>query len=155
MAETVKNYFIRRASRDDLASLVGLLSILFAAESDFAVDEAKQRGGLEMMFGDLNNRCVLAAELNGKVVGMCTAQLLVSTAEGGLSALIEDLVIDGGFRRRGIGRALLLAVESWSVEKGARRLELLADRNNTTALAFYEKMDWKYTQLVCLHKKYI
>lgn len=33
---------------------------------------------------------------------MCTAQLLVSTAEGGFAVLIEDMVVDNVFRSSGI-----------------------------------------------------
>lgn len=153
MTDVVSNWLIRRADHDDIPSLISLLGVLFSIEADFTIDEAKQRSGLEMMLGNPENRCVMVAEVNGKVVGICTAQLLVSTAEGGLSALIEDLVVDNGFRGRGIGKGLLLSVESWAVEKGARRLELRADRSNTAALAFYEKMNWQHTSLICLHKK--
>lgn len=149
----VSKYYIRRAKHDDIGSLTSMLKILFSIENDFVVDEARQRSGLEMMLTDPGNRCVMVAELNGTVVGMCTAQLLVSTAEGGLAALVEDLVVDNEYRRRGIGKKLLLSVEKWASEKGARRLELLAYHNNTPALAFYEKMNWKCTRLICLHKK--
>lgn len=155
MTEVVPNYLIRRADYNDIGSLTRLLRILFSLETDFVADESKQRSGLAMMLSDPDNRCVMAAELNEKIVGMCTAQLLVSTAEGGVAALIEDLVVDNGFRRRGIGKNLLLSIESWAAEKGARRLELLADRNNSQALEFYKKMNWKYTRLICLHKKHL
>lgn len=147
------NYLIRRANHNDINRLIRLLRILFSIETDFAINESKQRSGLEIMLGDPDNRCVMVAEINQKIVGMCTAQLLVSTAEGGLAALIEDMVVDYDYRRRGIGKKLLSSIEGWAVEKGARRLELLTDLNNTPALEFYEKMNWKYTKLICLHKK--
>ncbi|OLN30488.1 GCN5 family acetyltransferase [Desulfosporosinus metallidurans] len=95
----------------------------------------------------------MVAELNQQIVGMCTAQILVSTAEGGMVALIEDLVVEDAYRGQGIGKALLLSIESWAIARGVRRLQLLADRNNTLALDFYKKMNWKHTQLICLHKK--
>lgn len=153
MTDAALNYHIRRANRDDIGSLIRLLNILFSLETDFAPDESKQRSGLKMMLGEPDNRCVLVTELDGKIVGMCTAQLLVSTAEGGFAALIEDLVVDNGYRKRGLGKKLISAIESWAVDKGARRLELLADRNNTPALELYEKLNWSHTQLICLHKK--
>lgn len=147
------NYIIRRASHTDIPDLIELLQILFIIETDFSVDKSKQRIGLEMMLSDSTNRCIMVADVNQQVVGMCTAQILVSTAEGGVVALIEDLVVDNEHRGKGIGRNLLLSVENWAAEKGAKRLQLLADRNNTPALKFYQKMRWNYTQLICLHKK--
>lgn len=147
------NYIIRKANYTDLPSLIGLLKILFSLERDFTVDEIKQRNGLEMMLADCENRCVMVADLNNLIVGMCTAQILISTAEGGYIALIEDLVVEEDYRREGIGKGLLLSIESWAIEQGAKRIQLLADRNNTPALKFYNNMSWNNTQLICLHKK--
>ncbi|MCB8817512.1 GNAT family N-acetyltransferase [Desulfosporosinus shakirovi] len=147
------NYIIRRAVHSDVNSLIGLLEILFSIESDFTAEEFKQRSGLEMMLNDDTRRCIMVAEINQQVVGMCTAQILVSTAEGGFVAIIEDLVVHKEYRGKGIGRGLLLSVESWAIAKGVKRLQLLADRNNTVALEFYKSLSWKSTQLICLHKK--
>jgi len=147
------NYIIRRANNSDISSLIGLLEILFSIESDFAIDEFKQRSGLRMMLDDATNRCIMVAEKNQQVVGMCTTQILVSTAEGGLVALIEDLVVGKEHRGEGIGRGLLQAIESWAVAKGVKRLQLLADQNNTLALEFYKNLSWNSTKLICLHKK--
>jgi len=97
----------------------------------------------------------MVAELDGQVVGMCTGQILVSTAEGGLAVVIEDLVVDEPHRGRGVGRSLLTEVEKWASAQGAKRLQLLADKNNSPALAFYNTMKWCSTQLICLHKKEI
>ncbi len=133
--------------------MIKLLRILFSIETDFAFDELTQQSGLEIMLGDCTNRCIMVAELNQQIVGMCTAQILVSTAEGGIVALIEDLVVEDDCRGQGLGKELLLSIEGWAIARGVRRLQLLADRNNTLALDFYKKMDWKYTQLICLHKK--
>lgn len=84
---------------------------------------------------------------------MCSAQLLISTAEGGIAALVEDMVVSMEYRGRGIGSKLLSAVEDWAIRQGATRLELLADHGNTPALEFYEKKAWYQTRLICLHKK--
>ncbi len=97
-------------------------------------------------------RAVLVAVREGRVVGMVTAQLVVSTAEGAPSALVEDMVVDASERERGIGAALLRAIEAWSRARGATRLQLLADRDNAPALAFYARMGWRSTRLVCLRR---
>jgi hypothetical protein len=43
--------------------------------------------------------------------------------------------------------------ETRCVQNGAKRLQLLADKNNSPALEFYEKMNWKRTQMIWLWKK--
>lgn len=131
-----------------------LLGELFAIEADFSPDPERQRRGLSLMLdGCGKHRCVKVAEQEGRVLGMCTAQLLVSTAEGGCSALVEDLVVQKGARGLGIGEALLAAVEDWALQRGAARIQLLADRDNTAALRFYEKRGFCPTKLICLRKK--
>lgn len=152
MTGQILKHTIRRAKPADIRDMIGLLRILFSIETDFVFDEGKQQRGLEMMLSDCTNRCIMVAELNQKIVGMCTAQILVSTAEGGIAALIEDLVVEDACRGEGIGKELLLSIEGWAIARGARRLQLLADHNNTRALEFYKKMEWKGTELICLRK---
>jgi GNAT superfamily N-acetyltransferase len=131
---------------------VRLLGQLFSIEADFTPDAPRQRLGLALMLSDHRVRTVLVAERGGEVLGMVTAQLVVSTAEGGLSTLVEDLIVEPGSRGAGIGRALLEGIERWALERGATRLQLLADRENAPALAFYERAGWSGTRLVCLRK---
>lgn len=140
---------IRTAQSADLDSLVSLLSVLFAIEDDFSFDEARQRQGLSLMLAN-ELGCVLVAEAEGQVVGMCTGQLLVSTAEGGLTLLVEDVVVDAQWRGRGVGRLLVEAVSDWARANRVSRLQLLADRNNVRALGFYRSLGWQTTELICL-----
>ncbi|MFW6305775.1 MAG: GNAT family N-acetyltransferase [Bacillota bacterium] len=144
---------IRKANKKDIPELIYLLQILFTIEEDFNFDISKHKKGLKLMLSDKNRCCILVAEYQEKVVGMCTSQLLCSTAEGGLIALIEDMVIKKEYRRQGMGKLLLTAIEKWSLDKNAKRIQLLADRNNVPALEFYKKVNWDLTQLICLHKK--
>ncbi|HBP65884.1 MAG TPA: GNAT family N-acetyltransferase [Desulfosporosinus sp.] len=153
MTDQRVNHTIRRAKPSDLSGMIKLLGILFSIETDFVVDEGTQQRGLEMMLADGTNRCIMVAEINQHVVGMCTAQMLVSTAEGGIVALIEDLVVEDEWRGEGIGKELLLSAGNWAITRGVTRLQLLADRNNVGALEFYEKMDWEVTRMICLNKK--
>lgn len=147
--ETVR---VRPARAADLGALVRLLGQLFAIEADFEPDAGRQRAGLALMLADPKRRAVLVADRRGRVVGMVTAQLVVSTAEGGPSALVEDMVVDAAERGRGLGRALLRAIEEWAGARGATRLQLLADRENAPALEFYARMGWEGTRLVCLRR---
>jgi GNAT superfamily N-acetyltransferase len=106
-----------------------------------------------MIDGCGKHRCVQVAEAEGTVVGMGTAQLLISTAEGGLVALVEDIVVDTQWRGRGIGRMLVSALEQWASLHGATRLQLLADRTNFSALDFYDRIGWRPTRMICLRRR--
>jgi GNAT superfamily N-acetyltransferase len=145
---------VRPATAIDLSAMVALLGELFALEADFTPDAQAQARGLALLLADGRAR-LLVAEAGGQVVGMCSGQLLVSTAEGAPAAVVEDVVVRRDWRGRGVGRALLDAVAAWAAGRGAWRLQLLADRHNLPALAFYERTGFSSTQLVCLRRREI
>lgn len=144
---------IRKCLPADIDALLELLKLLFGIEADFSFDPEKQRQGLELLLRKGTDCCLIVAELDDKVIGMCSAQLLISTAAGGLKALVEDMVVAEGCRGLGIGRRLLTAVENWAHGQGVKRLDLLADCHNLPALEFYAHMRWARTDLIALQKK--
>ncbi len=143
---------VRQASSKDMDAMIELLRALFAIETDFVFDSNKQRVALALLL-QTSAGCVLVAEREQQVIGMCTAQLLISTAEGGIKAVIEDVAVVEDCRGQGIGKKLLTAIEKWAVSQGAKRLDLLADRHNHLALGFYRQLGWIQTELVGLQKK--
>lgn len=144
---------IRSGTTSDVEALVALLGELFAIEADFSPDPDRQRRGLALLLDGSHERRVFVAEAGGRAVGMATVQVVISTAEGGPVGLVEDVVVARSRRGKGIGRLLLAAVEAWAAERGLARLQLLADRENAPALAFYGRSGWKPTQLACWRKR--
>ena len=130
-----------------------LLGDLFTREADFGPDPEKQALGLSSLVAGPSEQCgVLVAEQTGVVIGMATVQTLVSTAEGGRVGLVEDVIVDPRHRGTGVGTRLLDAVEAWSRNRGLKRLQLLADRENSSALDFYSRRCWNGTGLICLRR---
>lgn len=144
---TPSTFLIRSAVAADISALVGLLQQLFSLETDFVPDAQKQRRGLELLLQRPQQAVVLVALHDDEIVGMCSVQILISTAEGGEVALVEDVVVDAAWRGEGVGSALLEALQRWGQERGLSRLQLLADRGNTSALDFYYRRGWSPTQL--------
>jgi GNAT superfamily N-acetyltransferase len=129
--------------------MIMLLDTLFTIEQDFTPDHAAQKQGLELMLQQADMAYIAVAKNDiGSVIGMASAQLVVSTAEGAFSAWIEDVVVDANYRQHGIGSALLDNVMDWAASKGATRAQLLADLDNTPALDFYQRTGWKITRLI-------
>ena len=143
---------LRPARAEDVDALLILLNQLFEIESDFSFNEDRQRQGLELMLSERRNRCVLVAEVAGSVIGMASAQALISTAEGDYVGLIEDVVVHRDYRGEGVGKKLLAALETWAERHGLTRLQLLADRSNQPALRFYSKAGWSETKMIALRK---
>ena len=151
MPDIAGKILIRRAREEDLTGLVFLLEVLFSIEKDFTFNADKQKRGLRLLV-QRPDAAVLVAERQGRIIGMSTAQLLISTAEGGLSALVEDVVILPAWQAQGTGKRLMEAIAEWSAFQGATRIQLLADRNNTRALGFYNRIGYRPTDLICLRK---
>lgn len=142
---------IREAVPEDLPAMITLLDQLFSIEEDFTADRKRQRAGLQMIL-ELESGVLLVTEHQGRVVGMISCQLVISSAEGGWSMLVEDLVIDQHMRGRGFGTALLSAAVSWGRKRRASRLQLLAERANHRGIAFYISRGLESTKLICLRK---
>ena len=145
---------VRPARITDLPALVELLCELFAIETDFAVKPDLHVRGLRLLLGAVRRgrAYVAVAEVQGKVVGMATVQTVVSTAEGGRSGWIEDVVVREDLRGAGIGTQLMADIAQWARANGLARLQLLADRRNRAALGFYDRLSFQTTNMICLRR---
>lgn len=143
-----QNYVIENASTEDIPSLIALLSILFLIEADFQADVAKQTNGLSLLINHPENGVIkVAKNQEGQVIGMVSAQLLISTAQGSPSAWVEDMVVEEAYRGSGVGKALLDEALLWAKANGATRAQLLVDTENIPALGYYAHLGWESTQL--------
>ena len=144
---------IRLARPGDIPALCDLLHDLFSIESDFAPDREKQARALDLLIKDRADRsAVFVAYSQNLIVGMCSVQTVISTAEGGPAAILEDLIVHRDFRRQGIGARLLAEVLKWCRQRTISRIHLLADRDNGKTLDYYAGRGWSRTRLLCLKK---
>lgn len=147
------NIKVRKAGLEDIGDLIPLLKILFTIEEDFVFNEDVHTKGLTRLLNQPGDKAVvLAAESKGRIIGMVTAQITVSTAAGGFSAWMEDLVVDPDFQGQGIGKMLTDEILQWCREKGCLRVQLLADKDNFPALDFYRKGEWEGSNMIPLKK---
>jgi GNAT superfamily N-acetyltransferase len=128
------------ARREELPELVTLLGILFSQETEFIPDDAKQTRALEKILSDESVGRLYVARDAGQVVAMATLIYTISTAEGGIAALFEDLIVLPGHRGRGVGTALAHFVIQEARKQGVLRLTLLTDMQNERAHALYRKL---------------
>lgn len=139
---------INNASHQDIPALVDLLAELFSIEKDFRPNTAKQILGLELLINKPEQGVIkVARNFEGHIIGMVSAQLVISTAQGAPSAWVEDMIISKNYRAAGLGKTLLEAALRWAKEKGATRAQLLVDIENEPAVGYYKHLGWKSTQL--------
>jgi len=89
---------------------------------------------------------LLVAEADGRIVG--TAQLIVIphlSQSCQPSGLVEGVVVDGAYRGRGVGAALMRAVAQIAREAGCYKLALSTNLARTGAHRFYSRLGWQRT----------
>lgn len=151
MEATREAITIRPAQEADVSTMAGLLAELFSVQHDIRPDPERQQKGLSALL-EAPGACALVAESGGAVVGMITVQRVVSVADGGAAGLLENLVVTGTMRGRGIGTRLLESATAWAREHGFARLQLLADRQKAGGLNFYRRMGWTGADQTSLHR---
>ena len=140
------------ATAEDLPQLADLLAELFTLESDFQPERDKQLRGLQLILDNPALGRLFVARDGARVKGMANALITVSTAEGGRVLLLEDVIVHGEYRGKGLGRVLVGHILAWGRAEGMARVTLLADRDNTAALNFYRKLGFKHSNMTALRK---
>ncbi len=125
--------WIRRASIEDLDSIVEIERLCFPEEVLFT------RGLLAFL---LRNAVTLVACEDDTIVGFVIGYL------SGRTGVVYTLDVQPAHRRKGVGRALLNAIERYLVTLGARQLRLEAATSNKEALSLYRKAGYVEGELL-------
>jgi GNAT superfamily N-acetyltransferase len=90
------------------------------------------------LFGERPMATVLLARDGEAVLGMASYSFLWPAARASASLYLKELFVREGVRRRGVAGALMTRLQALAGEAGCSRVEWTADRDNPSALAFYE-----------------
>lgn len=131
---------IRTASRADVPLILDLIRELAdyerAPHEAIATSDDLLRDG----FSDQPKFRVVVAEWNGNVAGFALFFNNYSTWRGRPGIYLEDLFVRPEFRRRGVGRALLVHLAQVAVREGCARFEWAVLNWNTPAIDFYRSL---------------
>src|SRR5262245_13956128 len=137
---------IRRARRDDVGAIVGMLA-------DDALGRARERieDPLPASYFDAFDRvdrdpnlALVVAEEEGAVVGCLQLCILPGLSSQGASrALIEDVRVAAHRRSRGIGEQLVQWAVSEARAKNCKLVELLTHHTRADAQRFYERFGFQ------------
>lgn len=140
------------ATAADLPEMIDLMRELFTLESDFQPEHDKQLQGLKLILDNPALGQLFVLRVEGKVAGMANALITVSTAQGTRVLLLEDVIVSAKYRGAGLGRALVEQVLAWATAQGMTRVTLLADQDNASALAFYDRLGFENSAMVVRRK---
>ena len=141
---------VRPAAAAD-AEAVGKLAQEFAAylhslgdTTDFKLSaESYLRDG----FGSKPAFAGLVAEQNGNVIGYLLYHFGYDSDRAARNLHILDLYVDSQARKQGVGRALMMAAATVACEESAQELIWAVYHANAPAVAFYEKLGAKGSQM--------
>ena len=129
---------IRDARRADAGAIAVLLTQLGYASEPDAIEERLDR---LRVVGDR----VVVAEVDGDVVGLAHLQVTPAIERDRPAGKLGALVVDETQRGRGIGRALVEAVEAEARRRGCGLLFLTTSERRDDAHAFYESVGLEQT----------
>ncbi|MFI6376678.1 GNAT family N-acetyltransferase [Streptomyces sp. NPDC050546] len=131
---------VRPAADADLTALLALYREL--NPDDAPLSEAVAEGIWAAMSGQ-HGRTVLVADADGTVAGTADCVVMPNLTRGGRAILfVENVVVAGGYQRRGIGRQLMEAAVRLGESAGCYKVQLLA-ADDAYVHSFYEACGFK------------
>lgn len=137
---------VRRAGRDDLGRVLALYRLLAGpyAAAGRAVTELEAWRALT----DDRRQHLLVAEAGGLIVGTATVIVIANIGHGGKPwAAVENVVVAGEYRGRGVGTRLMAAAGDVARRLGCYKLVLSSNAARAEAHEFYRRLGWRQTHL--------
>jgi ribosomal protein S18 acetylase RimI-like enzyme len=137
---------IRRARRDDVAVIVGMLADDPLGSTRERIEDPLPPSyfrGFEAIENDSNIQLVVAEE-GGSVVGCLQLCVLPGlSSQGAPRALIEDVRVARHCRSRGIGEKLVQWAIAEAQARGCKLVELFTHNTRVDAQRFYKRLGFQ------------
>ncbi len=138
---------IRKAADSDAAAVFALYREL-AGAYEVRDEEGQRQEKLWREVAADQRQTVLVAEQGGAIVGTLTLLILPNLGHHGQPwAAVENVVVTGGLRGQGIGRAML--TEAARIARGLNCYKLVLSTNIVRhgAHEFYRRLGWQQTHI--------
>jgi ribosomal-protein-alanine N-acetyltransferase len=139
-------YRVRHAEPSDASALVDLARAVGGEPEGWLITDGDWRSSSEerrylRTIRRSSYAAVLVAEAADGIVG----RLSIARDPHPASRHVADvgLMVARGFRRQGVGRALMAAAEAWARGVGVHKIELHVFPYNTPAIALYEHLGYE------------
>lgn len=117
----------------------------------YSVSESATQEWLEALL-DTHNHQVFVAIADGSVAGWSVAEMRVTLSDGWVSE-ITALVVGSSYRRLGMGKLLVNAVEAWSSNLGLSRLVVRSNVTRLESHEFYPAIGFELTKTTHVYAK--
>ena len=141
---TTPTISIRRARRDDVAAIVGMLADDHLGRAREQLDDPLPESyfkAFEAVDRDPNFKLVVAETGEGRVVGCLQLCIMPGLSSQGTSrGLIEDVRVATDCRSQGIGEQLVQWAVGEARSRGCKLVELLTHSSRVDAQRFYKRL---------------
>ncbi len=93
-------------------------------------------------WNESSNSFIFAAEMEGKIAGICCVNLYGFESDKGIVLWIREVAVDPQYQGKGIGRLLLTYAIKWGKQNGAKRSFLACDVENHRGINLYESLGY-------------
>jgi len=142
---------IRKIQMEDLSGMAYLYKGLWNEESNLEC--------MKFLFGKIKSNqdyFILNAFSNGKIIGTILGIVCYSLyGDCKPFLVVEDFIIDDNFKRKGIGRKLLHAIENEGKARGCNQVILVTDFERKDTQRFYESCGYPSGRNVGYKKKLV
>lgn len=130
---------IRQATIEDSAVIAQLITQLIEASGyeDLVSPEQIEKSLRKMADSDVYQ--VLLAEDQGQIVGLLSLNFRHTLFHPALSAFIDELVVEQGHRRQGVGQQLIAEAIERCRAAGCCEIEVSTEQSNKAAQKFYRQ----------------
>jgi ribosomal protein S18 acetylase RimI-like enzyme len=132
---------VRPAIEQDIPRILELYEELTGERHDLT---RRETGPVFAEISSMPSHELLVAEEDNVVVGTMVLLIVPNFSHGALPwAIVENLIVGVGYRRRGIGRLLMDYAVARAREAGCYKLQLLSSVKRREAHRFYKALGFK------------
>jgi GNAT superfamily N-acetyltransferase len=137
---------IRAMTPGDIPAARGLLEQL---GYPLTIEDVERRFAAVAVMAD---HAVMIAETTGQIAGLLHVYARPAL-ENPPEAIVQALVVDGAWRRSGVGKALMAEAEAWADARGYRSVALSSNAARTGAHAFYHALGYRTAATALILRK--
>ncbi|UCH42871.1 MAG: GNAT family N-acetyltransferase [Dehalococcoidales bacterium] len=133
---------VRAAAEHDLPRILELYQELVITTSQQELKRGSPGDDYQRVFNEIQNVPgyeLLVVEENGIVLGTMVLLIIPNLSHSALPwALIENMMVDSSYRRRGLGRLLMDYAIARAKEAGCYKIQLSSNKKRPEAHQFYQ-----------------
>lgn len=133
---------IRHATDADIPTIVEIVEEIdrFYGSTEFDEVSVRRQHVAAALFSASPAAYVLLAEEGHRTIGLASYSFLWPAEGTTTSVYLKELYVSTSYRKRGVGRQMLVRLGVIALERGCSRVEWTTDRDNIDAQKFYQNL---------------